>query len=124
MATHPRTLAWKIPWTEEPGGLQSVEPQRAGHNSPHAGLGRVVFPSILWNRMQRIQQPLLVGTGGPCSESARSQPLDGQGVPSLEQIRFLLSVTCCLQGNKSGRGNEESRVCSRTLQSNKGERRV
>ena len=24
MATHPSTLAWKIPWTEEPGGLQSM----------------------------------------------------------------------------------------------------
>ena len=24
MATHSRTLAWKIPWTEEPGGLQSM----------------------------------------------------------------------------------------------------
>ena len=24
MATHPSTLAWKIPWTEEPGGLQST----------------------------------------------------------------------------------------------------
>ena len=31
MATHSRTLAWKIPWTEEPGGLQSVGPQRVGH---------------------------------------------------------------------------------------------
>ena len=27
MATHSSTLAWKIPWTEEPGGLQSVESQ-------------------------------------------------------------------------------------------------
>ena len=27
MATHSRTLAWKIPWTEEPGGLQSMGPQ-------------------------------------------------------------------------------------------------
>ena len=25
MATHSSTLAWKIPWTEEPGGLQSVD---------------------------------------------------------------------------------------------------
>ena len=25
MATHSSTLAWKIPWTEEPGGLQSME---------------------------------------------------------------------------------------------------
>ena len=28
MATHSRTLAWKISWTEEPGGLQSIELQR------------------------------------------------------------------------------------------------
>ena len=32
MATHSSILAWRIPWTEEPGGLQSVELQRAGHN--------------------------------------------------------------------------------------------
>ena len=28
MATHSSILAWRIPWTEEPGGLQSVESQR------------------------------------------------------------------------------------------------
>ena len=28
MATHSRILAWKIPWTEEPGGLQSMGSQR------------------------------------------------------------------------------------------------
>ena len=32
MATHPSTLAWRIPWTEEPGGLQSMGPQRVGHD--------------------------------------------------------------------------------------------
>ena len=31
-ATHSSILAWKIPWTEEPGGLQSTGLQRAGHN--------------------------------------------------------------------------------------------
>ena len=30
MATHSSTLAWKIPWTEEPGRLQSMGSQRAG----------------------------------------------------------------------------------------------
>ena len=30
MATHSSTLAWKIPWTEEPGGLQSMGLQRVG----------------------------------------------------------------------------------------------
>ena len=32
MATHSSILACKIPWTEEPGGLQSKEPQRVGHD--------------------------------------------------------------------------------------------
>ena len=31
MATHSSSLAWKIPWTEEPGGLQYMELQRVGH---------------------------------------------------------------------------------------------
>ena len=33
MATHSSTLAWKIPWMEEPGRLQSMGSQRVGHNS-------------------------------------------------------------------------------------------
>ena len=32
MATHSSTLAWKIPWTEEPGRLQSLGSQRDGHD--------------------------------------------------------------------------------------------
>ena len=32
MATHPGILAWRIPWTEEPGGLQSMRSQRVGHD--------------------------------------------------------------------------------------------
>ena len=32
MATHSSILAWKIPWTEEPRSLQSMELQRVGHN--------------------------------------------------------------------------------------------
>ena len=32
MATRSSILAWRIPWTEEPGGLQSMGPQRVGHN--------------------------------------------------------------------------------------------
>ena len=32
MATHSGILAWKIPWTEEPGGLQSIGSQRVGHD--------------------------------------------------------------------------------------------
>ena len=32
MATHSGTLAWKSPWTEEPGGLQSTGSQRVRHD--------------------------------------------------------------------------------------------
>ena len=32
MATHSSTLAWKIPWMEEPGSLQSMGSQRVGHD--------------------------------------------------------------------------------------------
>ena len=32
MANHSSILAWRIPWTEQPGGLQSTDSQRARHN--------------------------------------------------------------------------------------------
>ena len=32
MATHSNILAWRIPWTEEPAGLQSMGLQRVGHD--------------------------------------------------------------------------------------------
>ena len=32
MATHSSILAWRIPWTEEPGGLQFMRLQRGGHD--------------------------------------------------------------------------------------------
>ena len=35
MATHSSILAWEIPWTEEPGGLQSMGLQRARHDQAH-----------------------------------------------------------------------------------------
>ena len=32
MTTHPSSLTWRIPWTEEPGRLQSMGSQRVGHD--------------------------------------------------------------------------------------------
>ena len=43
MATRANILAWKIPWIEEPGGLQSMESQRVGH-SEHACEKHLVTP--------------------------------------------------------------------------------
>ena len=37
MATHSSILAWEIPWTEEPGGLQSMGSQRVRHDQAPSG---------------------------------------------------------------------------------------
>ena len=40
MAMHSRILTWRIPWTEEPGGLQSMESQRVGHPHTHTEVAK------------------------------------------------------------------------------------
>ena len=45
VTTHSSILAWRIPWTEEPGGLQSMESQRVIHNrtnSMHAQIFKIL----------------------------------------------------------------------------------
>ena len=45
MATHSSILAWRIPWTEEPGGLQSTGSQRVGHDwATSLSLSLFTFP--------------------------------------------------------------------------------
>ena len=55
MATRSSTLAWRIPWTEEPGGLQSIELQRAGHDwatNTFTSLRIIPWSSIGWLPVQ------------------------------------------------------------------------
>ena len=47
MATHSSILAWKIPWMEEPGGLQSMGLQRVGHNW---AVSLSLFTCMHWRR--------------------------------------------------------------------------
>ena len=44
MATHSSILAWRIAWTEEPGGLQSLGLQRVRHNLVGSDLAAAAFP--------------------------------------------------------------------------------
>ena len=57
MATHSSFLAWEIPWTEEPGGLQSMESQswtvfsgwlsgKESANAGDTGLTQGIFPGL------------------------------------------------------------------------------
>ena len=69
MATHSSILAWKILWTEEPGGLQSMGSQRVGHdwvaNTKRRGqLWSVIWyrPSLYWSQTHHsIQKCSLEG---------------------------------------------------------------
>ena len=46
MAPHSSVLAWKIPWTEEPGGLQSMGSQRVRHNC--SDLAAAAAANVYW----------------------------------------------------------------------------
>ena len=71
MATHSSVLAWRIPWTEEPGGLPSMGSHRVGHDWSDLAAGR---PGVLqfmgrkesdttgrlnWTELKGYPQPLL-----------------------------------------------------------------
>ena len=61
MAVHSSFLAWNIPWTEEPGGLQSLGSQRVGHDlatkSPPLLEGRGLPGSLLHSFQPLSQSP-------------------------------------------------------------------
>ena len=46
MATYSNILAWRIPWTEEPGGLQSTGSHRVGHDGSDLALSTIL--RVLW----------------------------------------------------------------------------
>ena len=52
MATHSSILAWRIPWIEEPGGLQSMGLQTVRHDRAHTYIQALSMPwaySFLWD---------------------------------------------------------------------------
>ena len=57
MAPHSRTLAWKIPWMEEPGGLQSMGSLRVGHWVTSLSL----FTFMHWRRTWQLTPVFLPG---------------------------------------------------------------
>ena len=65
MAPHSSTLAWKIPWAEEPGGLQSMGLRRVGHDW---ATSLSLFTFMNWGRKCRPTRVLawrIPGTGEP-----------------------------------------------------------
>ena len=77
MAIHSSILAWKIPWTEEPGGFQSIQPKRVGQdwsNLAHMNLG-----GLPW-RLSGKESACQTGDMGSIPGS-RGSPGEGNGNP-------------------------------------------
>ena len=79
MATHSSILTWRIPWTEEPGGLQSMGSQRVGHD----WVTDTFFHFSLWGYLPVIVAGQTQESGGKDSESV--SPQLGWADKSLDQ---------------------------------------
>ena len=82
MAPHSNTLAWKIPWTEEPGRLQSMDSLRVGHDW---ATSLSLFTFIHWRRKWQATPVFLPG------ESQGRGSLAGYTVPWVAKSRTQLS---------------------------------
>ena len=58
MATHSNTLAWKIPWTEEPGRLQSMGSQKVGHTVTSLSLSPQRY-AFTFQKGMKPQEPFI-----------------------------------------------------------------
>ena len=103
MATHSSTLAWKIPWTEEPGGLQSMGSLGVGQDW---ATSLSLFTFMHWKRKW---QPTAVFLPG---ESQGRQSLVGCRLwgctesDTTERLHFPFSLSC------TGKGNGNPLQCS------------
>jgi len=61
MATHSSILAWKIPWTEDPGGLQSIGSHRVGHDCSDLAQRFTAEPWL--NKVFPVETSLNIGAG-------------------------------------------------------------
>ena len=96
MATHPSIFAWRIPWTEEPGGLQSMGSQRVGHDWMTAftfkhSMEKAIAPHSSTLAGKSHGQRSLVGCSlWGCEESDRT-----------EQLHFHFALWWIGEGNGS-----------------------
>ena len=100
MATHSCTLAWKILWTEEPGGLQSMGSLRVGH-SWAASLS--LFPFMHWRRTWQPTPVFLPGESQGqgslvgcrlwgCTESGMTERLSSRSIHLYDGFDFRVRI--------------------------------
>ena len=98
MATHSSILTWKIPWTEEPGGLQSIGLQKVGHNwsdlacCMHASYKLEKF--VHWESQNSIFNECLLH----CSPKQYAEMEVKQLTNQIANVYWEVNTSCCLPG--------------------------
>ena len=96
MASHSSTLAWKIPWTEEPGGLQSMGSLRVGHDWA-TSFSLLTF--MHWRRQWHPTPVLLPGKSHGRRSLVGCSPWGRWGSDMTERLHFHFSLSCIGEGN-------------------------
>ena len=125
MATHSSTLAWKIPWTEEPGRLQSMGSQGVGHDwvtslslslSLSLWVGRLGWPGsgdlhqtsefLFWQDIEGSMEKAMVTHSStlawkiPWTEGPGGlQSMGHKELDMTEWLHFHFSLSCIGEGN-------------------------
>ena len=96
MATHSSILAWRIPWTEERGRLQSMGLQRVGHDCV-TSLSLSTF--MHWRREWHPTPVLLPGKSHGGRNLVGCSPWGREESDTTERLHFLFSLSCIGEGN-------------------------
>ena len=89
VATHSSTLARKIPWVEEPGGLQSIGSQRVGHDWATS-----LFTFIHWRRKWQPTPVFLLAESQGWGSLVGYSPWGSKESDMIEQLHFTSSSEC------------------------------
>ena len=104
MAPHSSTLAWKIPWTEEPGGLQSKGSLRVRHDWVTS---LSLFTFMHWKRKWQPTPVFLPGESHGWKSLVGCSLWGHQESDTTERLHFHFSLSCIGEGN----GNPFQRSC-------------
>ena len=96
MATHSSTLAWKIPWMEEPGGLQSMGSLRVGHDW---ATSLSLFTFMHWRRKWQPTPVFLPGESQGRGSLVGYSPRGCKESDTTERLHFHFSFSCIGEGN-------------------------
>ena len=96
MAPYSSTLAWKLPWTEEPGGLQSMGSLRVRHDW---ATSLSLFTFMHWRRKWQPTPVFLPGKSHGRRSLVGYSPWGHWGLDTTEQLHFHFSLPSIGEGN-------------------------